>query len=139
MEELVAAIRAAIDDAELAATQCVEKNWRVDGANSCQVYVRREDYSTRTIAWCGNGYEDDFSNVIHIAHNDPARVLRRVAADRKILEMHSPTGWGGPLCITCAEPGPGFTTIGVNWPCPTVLALAEGYDIDVSTKEKEKL
>lgn len=76
MEELVAAIRAAIDDSELAATQCVEKNWRVDGANSCQVYVRREDYSNRTIAWCGNGHEDDFSNVIHIAHNDPASVLR---------------------------------------------------------------
>lgn len=118
MADLLQRLREALDQTELAANQCVEKNWRVDGANSCQVYVRREDYSTRTIAWCGNGHDDDFSNVIHIALNDPARVLRQVAAHRKILEIAE---------IALADDGEDATAQDL------VLALAEGYDIAEET------
>lgn len=130
MTSLVERLQAALADAELAANQCVERDWRVDGANSCQVYVRREDYSTRTIAWCGNGHEDDFSNVIHIAHNDPARVLRQVAAHRKILEIHSDTGDGD--CRGCGLGNDGESLETVE-SCPTRLALVEGYGITEET------
>jgi hypothetical protein len=50
---------------------------------------------------------------IHIARHDPARVLREVAAKRKILAEHA-QGWGHP-CE--AYTGPEF-------PCPTLRALA---------------
>lgn len=60
----------------------------------------------------------------HIALHDPASVLRRCAADRTLLELHAqdslPNGIDLDECRTCG---------GVNepWPCPTLLAIAEGY------------
>lgn len=61
--------------------------------------------------------------------HDPESVLRRCAADRKMLELHAPTtgynlhGGSYPACSACgtAEEYP------VRFPCPTVRALAEGY------------
>ncbi|MEU4296400.1 DUF6221 family protein [Kitasatospora aureofaciens] len=57
----------------------------------------------------------------HIAQWDPAAVLRRIAADRQILDQHQPV-WAD-ACTTCgtAEEYP------VPWPCQTVRLLAEGY------------
>ncbi len=58
-----------------------------------------------------------------IADNDPAAKLRRITADRKILDLHprtySPTHslW---MCNPCDHPHP----------CPTVEALAEAYGIE---------
>ncbi|WP_405611279.1 DUF6221 family protein [Streptomyces sp. NBC_01508] len=70
----------------------------------------------------------------HIALHDPAAVLRRCEADRKILEEHKPRqdswydhyacegcGYDGAYC---SEPN----TQHVN-DCPTLLALAEGYGL----------
>ncbi len=134
MSELTEKIRSAIDLSEEAALGPVEKRWRVDGANSCQVYVRRPDYSTRTIAWCGNGHEDDFANVIHIAHHDPAAVLRQVAAHRKILDRHDalvrlgPDGIKRYHCGTCG--GRDWDIDYFTEPCAEVLALAEAYGIE---------
>lgn len=88
VDRLVAAIRREIDEDERTALAATERDWRPDGANSCQVYVARDDGSNRTIAWCRNGYEDDFANSLRIAHQDPARTLRRVAAHRKILDRY---------------------------------------------------
>lgn len=56
--------------------------------------------------------------VWHIVRNDPATVLRRIAADRKMLELHR------------AEPGqhPDFCGYDKHQlPCPAVRLLAEGY------------
>lgn len=86
MTDLIEFIKARLDEAEQLARNCTEREWRPDGANSCAVYVRRADYSTRTIARCANGYDDDFDNSRHIARHDPARVLRKVEADRLILD-----------------------------------------------------
>lgn len=75
----------------------------------------------------------------HIAHNDLATVLRRCAADRRILELHqqveadlSPHSSDKPTgCVTCHnDPDCGWT-LG-NGVCGTVIALAEGYGITVN-------
>lgn len=82
----------------------------------------------------------------HIAHNDPAHVLRQVAVHRKILDQHeieyerpafniyfqrmdNPRGrW---LCLPCSETIDGVRQYGDGPACPTVLALAEAYGIEV--------
>lgn len=70
----------------------------------------------------------------HIARHDPQAVLRRCAADRKILEEHRPMGGGDPshyACYGCGFDGgycPEPYTEHVN-DCPTLLALAEGYGL----------
>jgi hypothetical protein len=70
----------------------------------------------------------------HIVANDPHAVLRRCAADRKILAEHRPQGGGYPshyACEGCGYDGsycPEPNTDHVN-DCPTLLALAEGYGL----------
>jgi hypothetical protein len=70
----------------------------------------------------------------HIAVHDPAAVIRRCAADRKILEHHAPVGNGYPshyACEGCGMDGgdcADWNTEHIN-DCPTLLALAEGYGI----------
>ncbi len=60
----------------------------------------------------------------------PARMLRRYAADRKILADHAALGFdGGVYCVGCGvdyESGPHVENIN---DCPTLLALAEGYGL----------
>lgn len=84
----------------------------------------------------------------HIAHNDPKRVLRRVARDRKLLERHSPgpkvqrgvarqevqqCEYCASLChsrsgLMCDEPADAV------WPCDDVRDLAEDYEIEVGDR-----
>jgi len=80
---------------------------------------------------CGP-YEGDIGEEIgsFIAANDPASVLARIAADRKILELHRDSDG---YCDECGsgvpESGPGdpgsFNP--VEWPCPTLRLLASPY------------
>ncbi|WP_086564918.1 DUF6221 family protein [Streptomyces africanus] len=67
-----------------------------------------------------------------IALNDPESVLRRCAADRKLLERHRPQQDGSPFpdsmqCRTCSEDGGDGYQYLVPAPCPTLRDLAEGY------------
>jgi hypothetical protein len=67
----------------------------------------------------------------HIAAHDPATVLRRVAADRQILEEHRANEvylddrdlgcftYLTTLCRCCVN--------AVGYPCPTIRLLAKGY------------
>jgi hypothetical protein len=69
----------------------------------------------------------------HIALHDPAGVLRRCAADRKILAEHRPHGgkWEPYACEGCGMDGgdcADWMVEHVN-DCPTLLALAEGYGL----------
>jgi len=70
----------------------------------------------------------------HIAANDPATVLRRCEADRRILARHTPqpngTGFDdGWQCQTCSvDGGDGYQYL-VPYPCPTVEDLAHAHDI----------
>jgi hypothetical protein len=66
------------------------------------------------------------SSIVHIAANDPASVLRRCAADRKLLELH------GDRSHSCPATGVnGFTDEWTEFDqidtCPVVQLLAEGY------------
>ncbi|MFD7999955.1 DUF6221 family protein [Streptomyces mirabilis] len=65
----------------------------------------------------------------HIVLNEPAAVLRRCTADRKILADHTTFGDGSVHCLGCGvdyESGP---LVGNVNDCPTLLALAEGYGL----------
>lgn len=82
-----------------------------------------------------------WSAVDHIIMFGPDAVLRRCAADRKILTEHQPQGGGYPshyACQGCGYDGgycPEPITEHVN-DCPTLLALAEGYGL---TEEQRAL
>lgn len=82
----------------------------------------------------------------HIAHNDPARVLRRVARDRAILKrhflIHRDIGWMEdgdermaelPVCGHCVPKHSWFQTRSdvPVYPCADVRDLAEDYEIEV--------
>jgi hypothetical protein len=62
---------------------------------------------------------------------DPAAVLRRCAADRKILTIHKPAGddWEPYGCTGCGiDSEYGFDVTHTN-DCETLQALAEGYGL----------
>ncbi|RCH70466.1 hypothetical protein DT019_02975 [Streptomyces sp. SDr-06] len=87
-------------------------------------YVRGQEYrgkSGRTLA-----------NMRLIAtHADPNAVLRRIAADRKLLELHADDGCHD--CTTCAKEGEETNELGcafhqpLPYPCDTVRLLAEAW------------
>lgn len=92
--------------------------------------LRRPDQSTNTPA-LEVGLAD------HIALNDPAAVLRRCAADRKLIAAHGPwtdeerTLIGVPASDQSCK-GWGFNNqeepmVADYRHCPVLLALAEGY------------
>lgn len=81
--------------------------------------------------WTAGPNEDE--SVAHIAANDPESVLRRCAADRKLIAAHpvnrdvineKPDGMHGFGCFTCHNED--LLTIGYGW-CASLRALAEGY------------
>lgn len=65
-----------------------------------------------------------------MAANDPAAVLRRIAADRKTLELHGPVTVeyedDSPPTLACRTCGSHFE-YPTAWPCTTLRLLAEGY------------
>lgn len=82
-----------------------------------------------------NGSYDGLFMAEHIVRHDPASVLRRCAADRKILAEHKPYegSWSNwYACEGCGWNGADYcsdlVTDHVN-DCPTLLALAEGYGL----------
>lgn len=98
--------------------------------------LRRADESLATT-------ELDADLAAHIALNDPQSVLRRCAADRKLLELHQAVPdhgrysepecpddcdgqhSGPPVCMACR----GYAGNPLQAPCHTMLALAEGYGL----------
>ena len=67
----------------------------------------------------------------HIALHDPAAVLRRCAADRRILAIHAPQGgdWEPYACEGCGSDSEYGVLVDHTNDCPTLLALAEGYGL----------
>lgn len=53
------------------------------------------------------------------------------AAHRRILDLHAPfTGEGGDkICVTCLEGNHLYAVLA--YPCPTLVTLAEAYDISM--------
>lgn len=87
--------------------------------------------------------QTDRNEHLLIAMHDPAAVLRRCAADRKILAEHKPqpdgTGFPDSLqCGTCSRDGGDGYQYLVPYPCPTVMALAEAYGWEADAPQSEE-
>ena len=101
--------------------------WVADGPDALRTYNGH-------VLFYGHNWPLKPGLVEHVALHDPATVLRRCAADRKILAEHRPRGDGYPshyVCEGCGYDGsycPEPYTEHVN-DCPTLLALAEGYGL----------
>lgn len=84
---------------------------------------------------CDPNAWDPLPQLEHAALHDPAAVLRRVAADRKVLAEHQPgdneSGIYDTECSRCWDLDWTIDRSGaygaMPWPCPTVRALAEGW------------
>ncbi|MEV5129273.1 DUF6221 family protein [Streptomyces sp. NPDC053705] len=63
----------------------------------------------------------------HIALNDPASVLRRCAADRKLIALHGPVGEWDLGCKGCGFNNQEESMVDRYQDCPVLRALAEGY------------
>lgn len=84
----------------------------------------------------GHGYEGggvvNWADAVFIAANDPAAVLRRIAAERKLLAEHA-NDYGE--CVRCAGDDGEVVVNGMihsvrtcaPHPCATIRALAEGW------------
>lgn len=113
--DLIAALRAALHADEAAALAATPGPWhrdsyRVDGGETDDVQA--------------------IADAAHIARHDPAAVLRRIAADRKQLELHRPVqrrtaGSGRGVIEGCAICG----HFPAQYPCATLRLLAEAYGI----------
>jgi len=113
--DLAAAIRAAIDETEQDARSAWQENWRWYAED--KTVMTHVDQSGE---WDGYRVTGTRADAQHIARHDPAAVLRRVAADRKILELHAGSG------DVCDAHDASYETVD----CETVLALADAYGIE---------
>ena len=94
-----------------------------------------EQYPTRSVGPLPNfviSGTDELRGAVaaHMTHHDPHAVLRRCAADRKIVGLHQrePAGKGYVDCSACHSP---YEHESEEWPCDTLKALAEGYGVSV--------
>lgn len=129
--DLAARLLAAIDETEPLALHAHGDTWTV-GSTFAVKSTDGEEVIAEGEPGSGGGVID-IPTTAHIIHNDPQRVLRRCAADRKILAEHpqvdadhvgdQPTG-----CATCHnDPDCGITIGKGN--CTTILLLADGYGV----------
>ncbi len=97
MDELIAFLRAALDEDERVALASDPGPWEVGptfGAQDSRVYVREAGYpgidtvGTCVIAGQVANKTRFRENAVHIARWDPARVLAEVEAKRRILAMY---------------------------------------------------
>lgn len=63
----------------------------------------------------------------HITLNDPRSVLRRCAADRKLIELHGPVDEHDLGCKGCGFSNQEESMVDDYEDCPVLRALAEGY------------
>ena len=62
-----------------------------------------------------------------VALHDPASALRRCAADRKLIALHSPVGEWDLGCKGCGFNNQEESMVDRYQDCPVLRALAEGY------------
>ncbi|MGQ4393842.1 DUF6221 family protein [Streptomyces violaceoruber] len=120
-EDLLAWLDRAITAREQAANAASGSTWRADDWGN----VQTDQHETVAEVWPLSGAQPD-SNVTFIAANDPQSVLRRCAADQKLLALH------GRKCHSCpATDETGYldewTQFDYGDMCPVVQLLAEGY------------
>lgn len=133
VNDLTTRLLAAIEATEFTAKAASPGTWDFDGDEEVS-----EDVGDWPVAYVRGAMQapgTQAANGGHIAANDPDTVLRRCAADRKMVNLHATTVFetirGNPKygrdywCETCHVPG---DQGGRNW-CETLRLLAEGYGI----------
>lgn len=128
MTDLRDKITAAIDRAEQVARATADVHdipeWTaMAGVQGWDVLI--DDPKHRYIIAIGASEEE----ALHIVLNDPAAVLRRCAADRRVLERHRT-----PAAVPIEDPGP-YTCVACAglavWPCDDIRDLADRYGIEL--------
>jgi hypothetical protein len=130
---MVVWLRESMDAAQADAEAATPGQWHVTE------YVAGSDYgfdagvgtALGEVDVVGHGYEgggcERVQDARHIVRHDPAAVLRRIAADRKILDLHI----GDHECSIFDGPNPGdidhYAFVLESEACDTVRLLAEGY------------
>lgn len=152
-EDLLAWLNAAITRREETAQRATGTPWRthdthLDLGGHTATVLTGEGNDTELLAWVPTMSHESWdetrnawNNAEHIALNDPQSVLRRCAADRKLLKLHQavpdhgrysepecPADCDGkhngpPVCMACRS----YVGDPLQAPCHTVLALAQGY------------
>jgi hypothetical protein len=103
VEDLAAWLTAVWDEEERA---------MLAGRDEREITFLRDDH--------GGPRPDDEYLAVHVG---AGWVLARIAADRKILEIHSPDPREPEVCTTCGEP----LEYTVSWPCETARVLASPH------------
>jgi hypothetical protein len=139
--DLIEKIRAALDEDERVATEACDRDsgeW-FDG-DDCNVWRAEELYPHDDVEQHQLvAYGMVKGQPEHMARHDPARVLRQVAAMRKILELHQPVKVMnndgvrviGYECRVCFDNHDGINNLSnmQDWPCRTLLAFAEALGV----------
>ncbi|MDJ0342264.1 DUF6221 family protein [Streptomyces sp. H10-C2] len=120
---MLAFTHAAMDAAQRIAEAASGNEWLVaaDNDGSGNAWVMNEDMHL---------LETEEPTARHIARHDPAAVLRRIAADRRLLELHA-DDYG--FCAVCARATEETNSLGhafhdsLPYPCTTARLIAEGY------------
>ncbi|MEW1754160.1 DUF6221 family protein [Streptomyces angustmyceticus] len=174
-EDILAWLETAISRVEEAARHATQAPWHshdthLDHGGHTATILAGADNNTELLAWLPTMSHEPWDearnawrNADHIVMHDPRSVLRRCAADRKLLELHRPTwetvewphdqnGKGEAMtCPSCRNADPtewhpapgqagtlpeGFVPSYVLAPCPTLLGLAEGYGWEGTTDSR---
>ncbi|MFI6681856.1 DUF6221 family protein [Kribbella sp. NPDC050470] len=108
------------------------KHWRKPGTAWFEEAVFAGPAGKDAECIAGTGESDDPQSIYDaafIAAHDPASVLARIAADRKILELHGQVDvreGGASSCATCAVTA-NWELDPEDWPCRTLRLLASPY------------
>jgi hypothetical protein len=121
-----------IAEDEAAARAATPGPWSA-GSEYADAAVWQGDDHSMGIAHASWEYdESSAANFDHIARHDPARVLARCEADRRIVGMHAPDKshpdpWAHTVDPACTSYGDFDHTIVYEDECPTLRALASVY------------
>lgn len=97
----------------------------VDNAISGREKTAREAEAISPSPWTAGPNEDE--SVAHMAAHDPASVLRRCVADRKLIAEHGPWSDTDRSCKGCGFDNQGGSMVVDYRDCPALNGIAEGY------------
>ncbi len=121
-------LSAGLEEDERVAREASGALWET-GVLGRWIHVSAEAIAENKMAFGHLGYVGSIerdADRIHVARQDPARVLRHVEALRRVIAEHAGADGDGYCgrCLVCTEYDDGTT---YQLPCPTIAALASIY------------